>query len=423
MFLLNLGYQWSNHELVDGVIINASGVHMEQAVRRDKIGSVNWKLFDPQFYLKCLDYEQSKKACERLSTYPWFGGSTVEYDSGEFTPTSWFNEHKQNVQWDNIIPTDDNEIAYCIKECLKFQEDIGATHLIAPIPMIENPEDEFAVQLKWIDVLEKVKDDFEKPVLVTVAFLDNLFLYDPPLSNKLFQTIMDNLSVRVELEGVYIVPVQTNDASPKLDDKNVVEGILHMCSIMSENEKLVIVNYADSLGYACIGAGATAFGGGYSNKEKRMCLNDYTDATGGRSYPRFYSHNLISDFYSNRDLTKIKDVGLLRLIKDDITNVSKDLFDELANGGIANNLPNWRESMNNITASKQHRIVCMNNHAGEFLKLNSTEERDTHILTWLQNAEAYRLLLDSKLKNNPLSDDARHIPVWSSAYEDFIKNR
>lgn len=423
MYLLNLGYQWSNHELVEGVILNASGVHMEQAIRRDQVDDVKWKLFDPQLYLKCLAFEQCKKTCERLSTYPWFGGSKVEYDSVEFTPTSWFKEHKENVQWDNTLPTEESEIANYINECLKFQESIGVTHLIAPIPLIENPEDEFAIQLKWIDVLEKVMSEFDKPILVTIAFLDNLFFYDVPLDNKLFQTIMDNISVRVELHGVYIVPVQTNDTTTKLDDKNVIESILHMSSIMSQNEKIVVLNYTDALGFASLGAGATAIGGGYTNKEKRMCLNDFTDATGGRSYPKFYSHNLISDFYSNRDLTKIRDQRLLRLIKNDITQVSNDLYIELSDGGSSNNLPNWRESLNNVTVAKQHRILCMNNKAKNILELSSSEEKDEYIVTWLQDAEAFRLLLDSKLKVNPLSDDARHVPVWLGAYEEYLKNK
>lgn len=423
MYLLNLGYQWSNHELVDGVIINASGVHIQQAQRREQIETAKWKLFDPQFYLKSLDFEQCKRTCERLSTYPWFGGSGITFDSGIYTPTTWFQEHKENVQWDNLIPSEESEIYELIRDCLKFQESIQVSHLIAPLPIIENPEDEFALQLKWIDVIEGLQDEFDKPILVTLAFLDNLFFYEPPFTNRLFQTMLDNLSVRTELDGVYVVPIQTNDSTTKVNDKYVVESILHICNILSQNEKIVVTNYIDSLGFACLGAGATAFGSGYSNKDKRMCFTDFKDASGGRSYPRFYSHNLISDLYSNRDLSKIRDVRLLRLIKEDITNVSEDLFNELINGGSANNVPNWRESLNNITASKQHRILCFREKTLELIEIDNVKEKESYILEWLQNAEAFRLLLDSKLQDNPLSDDSRHIFLWLGAFEDYLNNK
>lgn len=423
MYLLNLGYQWSNHDIVEGVIINASGVHIQQANRRDQIEAAKWKLFDPQFYLKTLDLDQSRKTCERLSTYPWFGGSSVDFNSGEYTPTAWFQQHKKNVQWDNNIPSDEEQITKCIKDCLNFQISIGVTHLIAPIPIIGNPEDEFAQQLKWIDVVENLQSDYDKPILITIAFLDNLFFYEAPLENKLFQTMLDNLSVRTELDGIYVVPIQTNDSTLKIDDKYVVESLLHLCNFMAQNEKVVVTNFVDSLGFACLGAGATAFGGGYSNKEKRMCLNDFIDASGGRSYPRFYSFNLISDLYSNRDLNKVKDVRLIRLIKDDITDVSTDLYSELKNGGSANNVPNWRESLNNVTTSKQHRIKCFKEKTNLLNNIEQIEKKEESVLEWLQNANANKLLLDSKLIDNPLSDDSNHISLWLSAFEEYLDNK
>lgn len=423
MYLLNLGYQWTNHDIVDGVIINASGVHIHQASRRNQIEDVKWKLFDPQLYLKNLDFDQCKKTCERLSTYPWFGGGGIEFNSDEFTPTAWFQEHKENINWDNSIPTEEAQITQCIKACLDFQITIGVSHLIAPMPIIENPEDEFALQLKWINVVENIQNDYDKPILITIAFLDNLFCYEDPLENKLFQTMLDNLSVRTELDGIYVVPIQTNDATSKIDDKYVVESLLYLCNFIAQNKKVVVTNFVDSLGFACLGAGATAFGGGYTNKEKRMCFNDFIDVSGGRSYPRFYSFNLISDLYSNRDLTKIKDVRLLRLIKNDITDVSTDLFAELKSGGIANNVPNWRESINNVTTAKQHRIKCFNEKTNIINNIEQVAEKEEFILKWLQDANANRLLLDSKLIDNPLSDESIHNSLWLSAFEEYLENK
>ncbi len=74
MFLLNVGYKWTNHDRVDGVVINASGVHKAQATRRNLSVTPDCLLFDPQLYLSGLNFDNCNNTCARLSTYPWFGG-------------------------------------------------------------------------------------------------------------------------------------------------------------------------------------------------------------------------------------------------------------------------------------------------------------------------------------------------------------
>ena len=86
MFLLNIGYRWTNIERVDGVIINASGVHITQIERRNINIKPKVLLFDPQLYLSGLDSEHCNTTCARLSTYPWFGGSNLD-------PSSTVNRH------------------------------------------------------------------------------------------------------------------------------------------------------------------------------------------------------------------------------------------------------------------------------------------------------------------------------------------
>ncbi|PFR07567.1 hypothetical protein COK10_19850 [Bacillus anthracis] len=424
MFLLNLGYRWTNHELANGVILNASGFHKEQGVRRNIADDLEMTLFDPQLYLAGLEYESCNMTCSRLTTYPWFGGSDTDYDSAQGTAQDWFAGHRQSVNWPVEVPTERDEIRDCIKDCLDYQVGVGVSHLIIPTPIVCDYEDEFAEQLKWIDIALEIKEEYELPVLTSIAINDHLLIQGEPLKNKLVQTILDNISVRTELDGVYVIPVQTNDATVKLDNKNVAEFLLHISNILGHiNEKIVIINYTDSFGLACLGVGATAFGSGYGNKTKRMSLNDFRESGGGKSFPKLYANELVMDLLSYRDINKLKDSRLLRLIKNDVTESSQDLINALNAGLTANDVPKWRESINNITTATQHRIQRLVGATEKLQQIESMEDREAYILEWLQNAEAYHLLLQAQFSSEPLSEDGRHIAVWRNAFESYLNNK
>jgi len=424
LFLLNLGYRWTNHELANGIILNASGFNKEQGVRRGISSNLEMMLFDPKLSLNDLEYENSEMPCSRLTTYPWFGGSEVEFNSAQGTATDWFADHRESVNWPINIPTERGEIEVCIKDCLDYQVSIGVTHLVVPTPTVYNYEDEFAEQLKWIDIALAVKEHYNLPMLTSISINDHLLMQGEPLKNKLVQTIIDNVSVRIELDGVYITPIQTNDAVVKLDNKYVAEFLLHTSNIFGYiNEKIVVVNYIDSFGYACLAVGATAFGSGYSNKTKRMSLNDFKESKGGKSFPKFYSHKLILDLLSYRDMNKLQEARLLRLLEEDMTEASENLIGALKEGLNANNVPKWRESINNITAATQHRICCLVDATRKLKEIENLEDKESYILEWLQNAEANHLLLQTKFNSEPISDDGRHISVWRAAFENYLSNK
>lgn len=425
MFLLNIGNKWTNHDRVDGVVINAAGVHITQVERRNLTTEPKVLLFDPQLYLSGLEMDVCEKACSRLSTYPWFGGSDVEFDSDVYTQKEWFDEHKETMIWPYTLPQSNKDIRECIKTCFDFQVALGVTQLIIPTPLIEDIENEFETQLKWIDVALELKSEFyDIEMLATVAFCDHIVIHQDPLENRAVQSIIDNISARSELDGAYIIPVQTGSNSIRITQLRVATTLLHISHIVGhQNEKKVIINFADSFGFACLGVGATAYGGGYTNKTRRMNLSDYIDAGGGGAYPKFHSHQLLLDFLSERDLTKIRDSRLLRLIKNDQTDASEDLFDALGAGLSANDVPPWRESLNNVTRATIHKIERSLMACSELQYIGTNMDvRFEYILEWLQNAEAYHLLLDSRFNTAPLSDDERHIAVWSRAFDNFQNN-
>lgn len=424
MFLLNIGYKWTNHERVDGVVINASGVHKAQAERRNLTSEPDVLLFDPQLYLAGLDSSICNKTCARLSTYPWFGGSEIEFDSEVQTQKEWFEQHKGKMVWPFILPTTSQEIKECIRECFEFQKKIGVTHLIIPTPIIEDLEDEFAVQLQWIDTALTLKDEYDYRMLATVAFTENVVLHQEPLDNKVVQSIIDNLSAREELDGTYVLPIQTGNNSIRITQKRVASTLLHISHILGhQNSKIVFVNFADSFGYACLAVGASGFVSGYTNKTRRMNFNDFIEENGGGAYPRFYSHKLLLELLTERDLSKIQAARLLRLIKNDSTDSGEDLLSALNEGLTANDVPNWRESLNNVTTATIHKIERLVKATRELAEEDADiQARFDHVLEWLQTAEANQLLLQSRFSTAPLEDDGRHIPVWARAFEDFLNN-
>lgn len=430
MFLLNIGYQWPNDiGEADGVIINACSMHMEQLVRRNLEEKLGEKpgvvLFDPQLYLAGLDEDTCNLTCAKLSTYQWFGGSEIEFDSGEISQREWFNQHRESMTWPGTVPIIKKEVLECIRNCFNYQLEIGVTQLIIPVPLVEDPDDEFVQQIFWIDAALELKDDYELPMLATVAFVDQLLIHQPPLENKLAQAIIDNIAVRTELDGIYVLPVQTVDNTTRIDNKRVAEFLLHISYIVGhENEKIVVVNFADAFGYACLGVGGTAYGGGYTTKTKRMNMSDYIEKDGGGgAYPKFYSHNLILDLLSDRDLSKIRDEKLLRFINGDKTEASKDLLETLKQGNSANDLPPWRESKNNVAYATAHRIDRLVKAARNLNRIDDLEDRENNVLEWLQNAEAYYLLLQKRFSEDPLSDDGRHITVWRAGFEAYLENK
>lgn len=425
MFMLNIGYRWTNRERVDGVVINASGVHKAQIVRRNLQVEPSALLFDPQLYLSGLDLSRCTTTCARLSTYPWFGGgSEYEFDSEIQTQKEWFEIHKSSMVWPVALPTIKQGIKESIITCFDFQISIGVTHLTIPTPIVEDVEDEFASQLLWIDTALELKTDYELPMLATVAFTDNIVIHQDPLDNRVVQTIIDNLSAREELDGAYVLPIQTGNNSIRIIEKGVATTLLHISHILgNQNGKIIFVNFADSFGYACLAVGATGFIGGYTNKTRRMNFVDFIEDGGGGAYPRFYSHNLLLELLTDRDLSKIRDAKLLRLIRDDKTDASDDLLAILNEGLSANDLPNWREGLNNVTTATIHKIERLAWVSRQLTEVGGDiQSRLDHVLEWLQTAEANQFLLQSRFNTAPLEDDGTHIAVWTRAFEDFLDN-
>lgn len=419
-FLINLGYAWPSISTSGGYVFNASAVNKEQGERRDfEYYEGQWLLFDPQLYLASLDGDNCKRTCAKLSTYPWFGIEVPEFNSGEMKQADWFNEVMSNFSWTPEIPDDDEEILEVVRECLAFQRDFGVTHLIAPTPLVENAEDEFSVQLRWLEAALSMRKEFDIPIFATVAINEYLLAHHDPNENVLLQSILDNLTAS-EFNGLYMLVAQEAAEKARFDERRVAESLMYVSYIAGRRStKDVLINYADDLGYACLATGSVGFASGVTLKQRRLCFSDFIDRGGGSAYPRFYSHSLIRDLLTESDLDRIRDARLMRLIRNDVTEESQPLLRALGSGAGASSVPNWTQSRNNVGQANQHRFSLLGRVTNSLAKLG-VDDRSQLVLGWLQYAEAHAALIDKKFSEEPLSEDAKHITAWREAFENTM---
>lgn len=414
-FLLNLGYRWAGPP-VGGFIFSASGTQKEQTVRRSFEATEGQTiLFDPQLYLAALDGESCLQTCAKLATYPWFGIDVTPFDSGQMKARDWFHSVRHSLKWEPNIPGNATEIEEAVKTCFEFQKEFGVTHLIAPTPLVSDYEDQFSSQLQWLQAAESLKDSMGLPLLATVSLADHLLKQQDPENNTLLQTILDNLTTS-RFDGVYVLVVREAGDSIRLLDRPVAETLMYVSHVVGAQHGLtVVVNFADDLGELCLALGASAFGGGFSMKQRRLCFSDFVDRGGGSAYPKFYSKSLISDL-SMDDLVKLRRARLLRLLSDDITPISEPLWRALRSGASPNTVPAWRQSRNNVSDSMNHRILVLDKSARELESAELADRRQT-ALSWLQEAEAHNALIEKRLRADPLSNDTRHIDSWLEGLE------
>ncbi|MBI9042913.1 MAG: hypothetical protein JEZ06_00420 [Anaerolineaceae bacterium] len=426
MLLINLGYFWSTPELDDlNVIIQAQGVNAFNSLNRDGRtdlpGSEN-RLFDPQLYLQGLDTNGCTNVISRLSTFPWLNPNAPEILQGEKQNT-WEEKCFSSINgtwpfeytFENI-----DDVNTAVESCINHQIAFGVNGLILPSPLTSDLESDYSIEMAWVDSgINVIPSDNELPVYATLAISDTILTHRDPNKIELLEIIVDQLTSRPELDGVYIVLEQTTPQSTYITGKRVAWGLLSLCHDLGIRGKLdVIVNFVNVFGFACVAAGAKSFGIGSSNKNKRLTFSDYLSRRGGPAFPKLYSHSLILDLFPKRDIeAKILKERLLRLVSRNRTDYSDSLFTALENGTDISLVPEWVESRNNTQYCKEHFFQRLKMAADEF---NTEENKINYILTWLQDAERNSSYLAERFNSDPLSADIRHIKTWRAAFEEYI---
>lgn len=422
MFLLNLGYTWemlSTIENLNGCVILPSNNYSDRVLKASTF-DINYKLLDPQLYLCHLDSQECQTTCSRLSSYPWFSTKDMpSIESEKQSSTEWHKKIKDNIDniWTNKLP---DNMKTSIKKSIEFQIDINCSHILIPTPLISNREDEFNSQCKWIDEgLIQIRElEVGKPTLISISIDENILNDECFEDTGFLNTVVDQVTARKDIDGIYLVVLQNDDKHPYKSSKNVFKTYLYLSKMFSNNNyEDIIINYSDVFGLVCLYFGATSIATGPSFKLRRMSTNQYKDGGGGVSLPLFYSSKTLSEYYSERDLNKIVEKKLLLRIKD-ITPFSRELYNELKSGGSAANLPDWVESRSNTAASKKHFIFRIKKEF-EIINNLSKEEKKEHIKDLLEIAISNKLFIDNRLKEEKLKGNAAPSSLWLDLFEEF----
>ena len=424
MFLLNVGYKWnwaSNLDEVRGVVYLASG-NDAQRMSRKSIPEYNRSMFDPQLYLSGLDASRCSKVCARLASYPWFGvAGAPDFDSGESRRSEWTTQMREHVveHWANALPEDETDVYNACFDCIEQQLDLSCTHLILPSPLMTEREDEAEVAATWLDQSIAAANEWEvgQPVLATVA------LHESTLNDRAFEangyldTVVDQITSRDGIDGVYVVIMQAQSAHPFETLSPVNRAYLYLSQAFSEHFATVIVNFADIFGLVCLAGSATSVATGQSYALRRLCA-EMIDSGGGRPLPHFYSHPSIWEPFTERDLDVCVANNCVPRVRD-VTRISSPLMDELARGGSASNLPAWAEQQSNLAAATHHFLLRVLSEISEVTSM-SIPDRIDRVNQWLESAIARQSNIRRRFGEEQIKGKMAPADEWLEIFSDFI---
>lgn len=422
MFLLNVGSKWTlatELESVRGAVFLASsnsGVRFTRRTSPD-LGRI---IIDPQLYLSNLDVKACSKVCGRLATHPWFMVDGVPEFDGALSVTTWQKvvNTAASENWTGEPPQGEQVRQSCLA-AIRAQVEFGCTHIILPVPMLDEREDAGGLLAEWLDAGLEAANELEvgQPLLATVA------IAQPTLNKEAFEpggfleAIVDQVTARVGLGGVYIVIGLFSAAlHPFETQQPALKAYAHLSHAFRESRfETVMVNFADVFGLVCVAAGATDLATGESQTRRRLCMNAFRDQGGGVAVPHFYSHAALAEFATETDLNPIIKARLVRRIIDE-TPYSEELFETLANTGTAADSPGWAEGQNNVGLAQRHFITRLALE-GEAFRVVTRKKRSVAIRDALDEAEATELLLTKRLGRRV----GRYAPAkaWRDVLDDF----
>jgi len=396
VFLYNSMWAWNpSSSLPDGVILHAAGCPLDRAEVRDLPNSRNdYTLFDPNSYLWELDEGDCGRAVECVTSYPWVPEEPLRT---------------------NVELMSDDQVTATLRAVAEWQAMRGATRVILPTPLIADPSGTIDDFLRWADLAIKLSPEVDRPVLLAVG------LSEVTVATH-FGTVLDQLTARPDTPGVYAF-VETSRSSGRLAVNQEVARALLMTSYFVGRRlgKEVVINFADTFGLACLAVGASAFATGYERKGRSLDFEHFEERNGGGAFPKFFSLATSANYRPERDMERIRNERLLRLLTSDRTASSASLFLALEEGRSASEVPDWRESRSNVAAARAHLIERLCSAVDELSAIPNSRDKVFWALNWLQDAERNVGYLNSRFEHAPLDDDGRHVGAWRAAFETFVE--
>lgn len=423
MFFLNLGYRWNlaDADEVENVILLPSGISRER-IERSPRKRFQRVLFDPQLYLRTLDVNKCTKPCARLGGYSWFGATGLPtFDAETMKPRKWEEMMREGIleHWPGDA-ADDQHIEFACYSCIELQVDLACSYILLPTPLIDDRTDEGSELGEWLDAGLEAAVELEtgQSLIATIAIAASEITEKATDLADFLDTIVDQVVARDKIDGVYIVVVQTHAGHPFDIPENVSRAYMYLSQQFSESYESVILNFADILGVACCGLGASDSATAGSQALRSISFESFEDAGGGLPLPRLYSHRCATEFRSEKDLDTIIKSKLLRRVSDQ-TKYSDPLLKILREGGSASSVPKWVESRNNVTAAQQHFIARISDELSHFAGMTSDEKSD-RARDWVEEAEANQMYLQQRMEETV----GKQAPVttWLNLFDSLIES-
>jgi hypothetical protein len=402
MFYVNLP---GKGELAHDVVDAENAVYLPQACMLHEVlpsRSFRRLLWDPQLYLATLDGAACTPVCAHLASYPWFdvpGVRPFDSDAGDRV-RAYDREMKERVatHWPAAVPAD---IERAAASCLAHQTRIQCTEIILPAPLITDREEEAHAAAEWLDAGLRAAQDllFSQPMLATVAVHESALNEAAFSTNGFLDLIVDPVTAREGIGGVYIVVAQMGARHPFLASRSVLRAYAHLCRAFSTaGAETIVVNFADVFGVSCLAAGASSCATGPSQVLRRLSFEGLREQGGGTPLPHYYSHRCVAEFRSEQDMRALTEHRLLRRVRDD-TRHSSPLTQALASGGHEASVPGpWVESRNNVFSGAQLHFICRLHNAAQALAPLAPAERSQAVVDWLEEASASQLLIQERMR-------------------------
>ncbi len=423
MYLLNVGWKWNFTSSLDdlrGVVVLAA-YNSSARTKRNGRPEVRRVLFDPQLYLAGLDAEQCAKVCARLASYPWFAIEGLpEFDSGESTRGEWDQEMRRLVRsrWRGCAPDEEAAIRRAAYGAVEVQTGFGCTHVILPAPLCDEREDQGEALGAWLDAgLDAVTElDTGLPILATVPVAEGTLNESAFAAGGLLDALIDQVSSREGLDGVYVVVAQSTAGHPFESSAEVLRAYAYLTSrLRAAGLEIVITNFADVFGLACVGVGASGFASGPTQSLRRLSLAAFRDDGFGLPLPALYSHRVVAELLPESDMPRVAQRRLLGRVAEETTQ-SAPLIAALRAGASPATIAAWVESQNNVAASQGHFLMRMIEEDRILFRRPATE-RPVAIQDWLEDAAAGSLYVQSRIGEPPLKGRFAPCQTWLDAIE------
>ncbi|MEQ1870678.1 MAG: hypothetical protein ABL961_11700 [Vicinamibacterales bacterium] len=282
------------------------------------------------------------------------------YDSGLHTQAAWKAATERTIiqHWRGT-PTTLLDIEQSVERAVTFQRDLGCEAIILPSPLTNDHASDYARESEWLEVGAERCAAIAPglPALATIAISDTCLRGFAPQENTLIDIILDQVTARAP-DGAYIVLEQANEVTYNCTSANTVGALLRLVQgLKAGGLRRVIVSYAGTAGLLALIAGADAWATGWYRGERRLRLSDIEQSE-GRAMPAYYSHPAATEFHLANDLSRVRDAGMLTLIRDETAH-SANLLAALDAGRVPHDVAQWQPRPSNVTAARAHFATAM----------------------------------------------------------------